>query len=114
MSRMPSDPLPRPEIPPDLLEWVRSQNFSPLGTMGKQETVDWLMADHNFEVSVHAVNRAISTGELASTYISGQTRVSQRDAILWALSRRRENGPRNSRFSHPGGPGRKPQAKRSA
>lgn len=119
MSRTPTEkakitPPVKPEIPADLLEWVKQQNLSPLGTMSKEETRDWLETDHKLAVSFNAVNMAIATGELASTYISGKTLVSQRDAILWALSRRREHGPRHSTIRGAGGPGRKSEAAKAA
>jgi hypothetical protein len=115
MSRTPVPAPPdKPKIPEHLLEWIEKQNFSPLGTMNKEETRAWLNGDHKVPVTPNAVNMAIASGELPSTYISGRTLVSERDAILWALSRRREHGPRYSNIRAAGGPGRKPQSAKKA
>lgn len=78
---------PVQELPEFAQIWLAQQNPSPLFTMNKQETADYL-SGLGFPTNKAAIVRAIYDGKLASKLAGKKRLVSRYDALVYALSGR--------------------------
>lgn len=66
--------------------WIESLKPTPVATEDKSQILQYLL-DKRLPATTYAIKTAIASGELPSKLVGRARRVSQFDALVWAVSR---------------------------